>query len=186
MTPWMLVAGDVTPIGGMDAANHALARYLAEGGSEVHVVSHRVSADLLALPSLVAHDVWRPLGRHALGSPLLAASGKRVWHHLRPRGVYAVVNGGNCRVPAVNWVHYLHAVHAPVGAPTQETGRSSGYGRRLKTRLVHHRDVAAERRALQAARLVICNSRRTARDVTDRVGVDPDRVRVVYYGTDAS
>ena len=27
--PWLLVAGDFTPLGGMDGANHALARYLA-------------------------------------------------------------------------------------------------------------------------------------------------------------
>ena len=31
MTPWLLVAGDFTPLGGMDAANYALARYLVEG-----------------------------------------------------------------------------------------------------------------------------------------------------------
>lgn len=35
MTPWLLVAGDLTPLGGMDAANHALARYLGRRGSEV-------------------------------------------------------------------------------------------------------------------------------------------------------
>jgi len=186
MMPWVLVAGDVTPLGGMDAANHALARHLAQCGTELHLVTHRVSADLQALPSVVTHNVWRPMGRHALGNPFLARSGRRVWQRLRARGAHAVVNGGNCRVPAVNWVHYLHAAHAPVVASTREGGIAFGHRRWLKTWLVHHQDMAAERRALQDARLVICNSRRTARDVSDRVGVDPERVRVVYYGTDAS
>ena len=46
---WLLVAGDFTPLGGMDAANHALARYLAADG-DVHLVTHRAWADLHALP----------------------------------------------------------------------------------------------------------------------------------------
>jgi glycosyltransferase involved in cell wall biosynthesis len=32
---------------------------------------------------------------------------------------------------------------------------------------------------------VVCNSRRTATDAVDRVGVEPDRVRVVYLGIDS-
>ena len=36
------------------------------------------------------------------------------------------------------------------------------------------------------ARVVVCNSRRTAADVVNRVGVEPDRVRVVYLGVDVS
>ena len=54
VTPWLLVAGDFTPFGGMDAANHALARYLAARG-EVHLVTHRASADLAALPAITPH-----------------------------------------------------------------------------------------------------------------------------------
>jgi glycosyltransferase involved in cell wall biosynthesis len=56
--------------------------------------------------------------------------------------------------------------------------------RRAKTSLAHKRDLAAERRALRAAHLVICNSRRTRDDVIERVGVDPSKVEVVYYGGD--
>ncbi|MGH9314766.1 MAG: glycosyltransferase family 4 protein, partial [Vicinamibacterales bacterium] len=63
--------------------------------------------------------------------------------------------------PDVNWVHYVHAAYG--GA----------------------RDKADERRALGAARVVICNSRRTRDDVIERVGVDPLRAHVVYYGVDA-
>ena len=42
----------------------------------------------------------------------------------------------------------------------------------------------AERRALRIARVAVCNSRRTAHDVVERLRVDPDRVKVVYLGSD--
>src|SRR5262245_30871845 len=163
MTPWLLVAGDLTPFGGMDAANHALARYLGSRSSEVHLVTHRAWADLVDLPSVVLHRVWRPLDRHLLGSPLLARQGQRLWQRLSPRGARAVVNGGNCRVAAANWVHYLHAAYQP------RVARSAGA--RARHAVTHQRDVAAERKALREARVVICNSQRTRRDVIDRLGI---------------
>jgi hypothetical protein len=42
MTRWVLASGDFAPLGGMDRANHALARHLAGAGREVHLVAHRV------------------------------------------------------------------------------------------------------------------------------------------------
>ena len=45
----MIVAGDFVRTGGMDAANHALASFLARGGRETHLVAHRVADDLAAL-----------------------------------------------------------------------------------------------------------------------------------------
>src|SRR5579862_1398480 len=57
--PWLVVAGDFTPLGAMDIANHALARHLAARG-DVHVVAHRVWTDLAALPTLTVNPVWRP------------------------------------------------------------------------------------------------------------------------------
>jgi glycosyltransferase involved in cell wall biosynthesis len=176
MTPWLLVAGDFTPLGGMDAANHALAKYLASRGDEVHVVTHRAWPDLLDLPSIVAHRVWRPFDRHALGSPLLSRAGDRLWRKLRHRNVRVVGNGGNCHVPAANWIHYLHAAYAPhVSGP---------FPQRLKASLAHRRDLSAERTALDRARVVICNSRRTRQDVVERLGVPEARAHVVYYGSD--
>lgn len=176
MKPWLLVAGDLAPLGGMDTANHALARYLGTHGSEVHLVTHRAWADLIDLPGVTVHRVWRPFNRHLLGSPLLSRAGHRLWRRLRPRGARAVVNGGNCRVAAANWVHYLHAAYVPqVAGPA---------GRRAKSVLSHRRDVQAERTALRAARVVICNSQRTRRDVIDRLGIAEERVQVVYYGSD--
>ena len=177
MKPWLVVAGDFTPLGGMDVANLALARHLAERGHEVHVVAHRVWTDLEQQPGIVVHPVWRPLGRHLLGSPLLARKGQRVWNSLRSRGARAMVNGGNCALADANWVHYLHAAFAPpaAGSPSQ----------RAKQAFTHERDVAAERRALRGARVVICNSERTRRQVVEWHGLDEACVHVVYYGTDA-
>jgi glycosyltransferase involved in cell wall biosynthesis len=172
---WLIVAGDLTPLGGMDSANHALARYLASR-DEVHLVTHRAWPDLAALPSVTVHGVWRPFSRHALGGPLLDRTGRRVWRRLRSSGAHVIVNGGNCRIAKANWVHYLHAAN---DAPT--AGSVAG---RTKLALTRRLDLAAERRALRDARVVICNSRRTRDDVIERIGVDSSRAHVVYYGGD--
>ncbi|HMD36214.1 MAG TPA: glycosyltransferase family 4 protein [Vicinamibacterales bacterium] len=176
MNRWLIVAGDFTPLGGMDAANHALARYLAGRGDEIDLVTHRAWPDLEAMPTVTVRRVARPFGKHAFGKGLLSRAGTRAWRHLQPLGARAIVNGGNCSLAAINWVHYVHAAYEPSIA--------GSLARRSKTLVTHHRDVAAERRALLSARLVVCNSRRTMGDVVDRVGVDPARVRVVYYGSD--
>jgi glycosyltransferase involved in cell wall biosynthesis len=173
--PWLIVAGDLTPLGGMDSANHALARYLASRG-DVHLVTHRAWPDLAALPNVTVHRVWRPLDRHLLGSPLLSRAGQRVWRRLRTSSAQAIVNGGNCRIAGVNWVHYLHAADA--------LSTAGPIARQAKAAFTRRRDLTAERAALRVARVVICNSRRTRDDVIERVGVDPSRVRVIYYGGD--
>jgi len=175
MRPWLLVAGDFTPLGGMDVANYELARHLAARG-EVHLVTHRAWSDLSRLPTVNIHRARRPFGSHALGGPWLSREGRRVWRRLAPRGVHAIVNGGNCAVGAVNWVHYVHAAYAPTTAGSAM--------RRMKAASLHRRDTAAERRVIRAARLVICNSHRTRDDVVERIGADPSRVQVVYYGSD--
>jgi glycosyltransferase involved in cell wall biosynthesis len=175
VTPWLLVAGDFTPFGGMDAANHALAQYLAARG-EVHLVTHRAWPDLASLPGVTVHRVWRPFDWNFLGSALLAKRGEDVWRRLSPRHVRAIANGGNCHLRGANWVHYLHAAYVPVTA--------GSIVRRSKARLVYARDLSAEQRALRDARVVICNSRRTREDVVARIGVEPSRAHVVYYGSD--
>ena len=172
---WLIVAGDLTPLGGMDAANLALARYLASR-DEIHLVTHRAWPDLAALPNVTVHRVWRPFGRHLLGGPLLSRAGQRVWRRLCTSNAQAIVNGGNCPIAGVNWVHYLHAADAPSSA--------GSLARRAKGALTRRLDLTAERVALRAARMVICNSRRTRDDCIQCVGVDPSRVRVIYYGGD--
>ena len=67
MRPWLLVAGDFTPFGGMDAANHALARYLG-ARRDVHLVAHRVAPDVASLPGVRVHRV-RPVSYTHLTLP---------------------------------------------------------------------------------------------------------------------
>ena len=178
MKPWLLASGDFVPVGGMDTANHALASYLARrGGADVHLVAHRVSSDLAEHPSIRVHHVPRPLGMHTLGAPLLAGIAGWRARAIRAGGGHVVANGGNVDAGDVSWVHYVHAAYEPsaVGAV---------YSAIVASR--HRRYVAAERRALTRARLIVCNSTRTMTDVVHSVGVHPSRVRRVYYGIDST
>jgi len=88
-----------------------------------------------------------------------------------------MANGGNLNAGDVAWIHYVHAAYAPVSAGTLNAVLGA---------FKHRQYLAAERRALTRARLVICNSDRTVRDVVSRVEVDPARVRRIYYGIDAA
>lgn len=178
MTPWLLVSGDFTPLGGMDRANHALAAYLAGQGGEVHLVAHRAWPDLEAMPGLVVHRVRRPLGSHLLGQSLLDRAGRRWARRLAARGARVVVNGGNCRWGDINWVHYVHAAWSPRPGP-------GGALRRIKGGLAARRFRRDERAVVGRARLVVANSERTRRDVIEGLGVRPERVHTVYYGADA-
>ena len=176
MKSWVLIAGDFTPLGGMDRANYALASALASGGEgDIDLVAHRVWPDLERAGAVRVHQVRRPFGSHLLGAPLLASAGER---HARRRGRSAAVvaNGGNADAGDVVWVHYLHAAHEP---------SAHGLRQSLQVPAAHRYYLARERRALTRARLIVCNSRRTASDIADRYRIDASRLRVVYYGSDA-
>jgi glycosyltransferase involved in cell wall biosynthesis len=177
MRPWLLVAGDFTPLGGMDCANHALARYLAGGtGAEVHLVTHRVGDDLAGRPGVHVHRVARPRGSHLLGMPLLARAGRRWARRLAPGGARVVVNGGNCAWGDVNWVHYVHAAWDP---------RAEGPpARRAKAVVAHRYFRGTEWARVRRARLVIANSQRTRAELIGRLGLPGERVHTVYYGVD--
>ena len=172
---WLMVGADFIPHGGTEAPNYRLARYLAARG-EVHLVAHGAWPDLTSLSTVTFHRVWRPFGWQFLGHSCLSLIGQRVWRQLSSRGIHAIVNGGNCPIGDVNWVHYVHAAYTPVIAGSMV--------RRAKGSLFHQRDLADERRALRRARVVVCNSRRTQADVVERLGVESSRTHVVYYGTD--
>lgn len=175
MSPWLLATGDFTTFGGMDRANHALASYLARHGRPVHLVAHRVAPDLTATPGVHAHLVPRPLGAHLIGAPLLARAAARQARALGG-GARVLMNGGNGVIGAPAWVHYLHAAYEPEVRSTVRTRVSASAGRRYY--------LARERAALTAAPLVICNSERTADDVSREYGVPRSRMRVIYYGSD--
>ena len=177
MRPWALVAGDFVRTGGMDAANHALASWLARSGRETHLVAHRVADDLAALPGVRVHRVPRPLGSHTLGFPLLDRAGRRVARSLAAHRPVVVANGGNCRAGEVAWLHYVHAAYAP-----EIAGRPL---RRMVGAAARRGALRDERAVARAARVVVANSARTARDAADLLGAAPDAVHVAYYGADA-
>ena len=173
--PFTIIAGDFTPLGGMDRANHALASFLLRHNHPVTLVTHRAWPDLAASARVVS--VPRPLGSHLLGAPLLANAGARA-ARAATSGSRVVANGGNADTQDVVWVHYLHRAYqaAPAG----------GFLRRQRVARAHAYYLARERKVLSGARLVICNSRRTARDVQRAYNLPIDRIHVVYYGSDAT
>ena len=116
MTRWAIAAGDFTPLGGMDRANHALARYLAEQQRDVHLIAHRVWPDLASMPNVSVHEAARPFRWHLLGAPLLARQADAAARQLGP-GARLLSNGGNTRWRgAATWIHYLHAAYEPQAA----------------------------------------------------------------------
>jgi len=172
----VMVAADFILTGGMDRANYALADYLARQGGEVHLVAHEVAHGLLGYANVHWQRVARPLGHDALGWGALRRAGMRA-AKAAGAGARVFVNGGNCPWPDVNWVHYLHAAYfAPVEGPLP---------RRVWQRLKHRRALADEQEALRRARVVIANSEATRDEIISRLGVPPERVHTVYYGTDA-
>jgi glycosyltransferase involved in cell wall biosynthesis len=176
--PWLLIDGDLVPTGGMDIANLRLAEYLAES-TTLHLVTHRADAALLRHPNVSAKIVPRPFGAHFLGGFALDWSGQRAARQLSSSNrLNVVVNGGNCLAPAnINWVHYVHAAYAP---------RSNSIGwRNLKNYLHRRHALRTERKAIQSAELIICNSKLTANHVRDHFQVPHSRLKVIYYGIDA-
>lgn len=173
--PWLIVAGDFNLTGGMDQANAALALELTQS-RPVEVVTHSIRLNSGQPLFFEVRLVPRPLGMHLLGEPWLDRAGRDHAKRIQAAGGRVVVNGGNCRVGDINWVHYVHAAYAP------EPPR--GLIRRAKHHLARRRFLRQERDIIHQARVVICNSQRTATDVIDRLGIAPERVRVVYYGSD--
>src|SRR5687768_5118972 len=109
-TPWLIVAAGFHFHGGMDKANAELATFLLGRGATVHLVAHDVDPLFLQHPRAAVHVVPRPFGSFALGEFGLDRRGRHVAQTLRATEPAAriVVNGGNCRWPDVNWVHYVH------------------------------------------------------------------------------
>jgi glycosyltransferase involved in cell wall biosynthesis len=173
---YVLVSGDFVKTGGMDRANFALASYLVGRGHEVHLVSHRVDADLLGRPNAVFHRVPKPLNSYLLAEPFLSKYGLRQARRLAAKGARVVVNGGNCPWGDINWVHYVHAAWSP--------RPGAGLLRRAKLAYSHRSALAAERASLRRARVVVANSEQTRAVLIDRLGLPPERVHTVYYGID--
>jgi glycosyltransferase involved in cell wall biosynthesis len=171
----VIVAGDFVKTGGMDRANYALADYASRRGASVELVGHRAAPELLERPNVTLRRVPKPLDSYVLGDPLLMQAGRRAVGAGRQRGAIAVVNGGNCAVRAVNWVHYVHAAYVP------ELGRSA---RSLRRFLYGFHARHQERLAIARAELVITNSQATRRALVELLGADERKCVVVYLGID--
>jgi glycosyltransferase involved in cell wall biosynthesis len=176
MKPYLIVTGDFVKTGGMDRANHALAKYLAEQGRETHVVAYRIADDLAGYPNVLFHRVPKPLDSYFLASPLLARAGRKWALRITARGGRVVVNGGNCVWPDINWAHHLHVSYKP-----QVTANLLW---KLKAELSFRNAAVLDRKAFGIARVVISNSNRTRRELIRDLGVSEERVHTVYLGID--
>jgi glycosyltransferase involved in cell wall biosynthesis len=177
LNEWAIITGDFVKTGGMDRANYALADFLARQGIKTNLIAFRAGEELLANANIHLHRVPKPFGSYTAALPLLHRSGRRVGKLIAARGGRIVVNGGASLAHDINWVHYVHAAYEP-----QVT---SSIARRLAARFNRRRFLREEREALRAARIVIANSAKTARDLVELCGVPRDRIRTIYYGIDA-
>lgn len=178
MRTYVIVSGDFSPGGGMDRANYELAWHLADRmRAQVHLVSHRVVAPLAEHPNVTWHAVPKPLDSYLLSGPLLARAGRAVSKGFAQRGARVVVNGGNCAWGDVNWVHAVHAAW-----PNRDRHAPRLF--RLRSALAKSAARRAERRIVSMAQTVVVNSELARRQVVEHLQVPPERVRVVYLGTD--
>jgi glycosyltransferase involved in cell wall biosynthesis len=177
-SPWVIIAAGFHQKGGMDKANFALADYLLERKTPVHLVTHSVDPILEQHPLATVHRVARPANSFYLGEFALAARGRKVAGRiLREHPTAQVVsNGGNCVWPGINWAHYVHRAWAgPKRGPLAY---------RLKDALASGRARRTEQAAFERARLIISNSKRTTNELVKYFDVDPGRVHTVYLGSD--
>src|SRR2546422_2211456 len=78
LAPWVLIAGGFRFCAGMDKANAALAAYLLERKTPLHLVAHQVDPEFSQHPGVRVHLVPRPAGSFFLGEWLLDRSGLAV------------------------------------------------------------------------------------------------------------
>ncbi len=177
--PWVIVSPGFHRHGGMEKANLALAEFLLERGTPVHLVGHSVDPELAARPGARAHVVARAPAALLPGDRAIDRRGRAVAREATAAhpGTRVVVNGGNCGWRDVNWVHYVHHAWTPAdaGAPLPF---------RLRNRLLAAAARRDERERIPGARLVLANSELTRRHLVDRLGVEPARVRTAYLGAE--
>ena len=176
MKPYLIVTGDFVKTGGMDRANHALAKYLAEQGRETHLVAYRIADDLAGYPNVFFHRVPKPLNSYFLAGPLLARAGRKWALRIAARGGRVVVNGGYCMWPDINWAHHLHVSYKPQVATNPLW--------KLKAEISFRNAAALDRKAFASARVVISGSNRTRHELVRDLGVPEERIHTVYLGVD--
>lgn len=176
MKPYLLVTGDFVKTGGMDQCNHALATYLADRGTETHLVAYRVDEQLAHHPNIRFHRVPKPLGSYFLGNPLLNRIGRTEARRITRLGGRVVVNGGNCKWPDVNWAHHLHTRYQPAV--------KASLLRRLKAEIEFRQAAIAEREALACAKVIIVESRAIREELIADFGIQDSRIHMLDLGVD--
>ncbi len=175
---WAIVASDFVRTGGMDVANLGLARRLAEK-AKVTLITHRVDDSLRKIPSIEVREVSKPWNLQILGEGRIAREAARYQRSVGLTHQQVIANGGNCFWPnSINWVHYVHAAYNPIV--------HGSILRRFKAWYHRRRSMIWEKRALEMAKLVICNSELTRRQIVELVGIPETKTRTVYYGVDQS
>src|SRR3954470_2335544 len=127
----VLVSGDFVQTGGMDMPNYAVARHLAECGVSVELVAFRIAKELETHANVDWRRVPKPLRSYSLGLPLLDCAGRNVGRKCLARGGRVIVNGGNCQLGDVNWVHYVHAAYRPPASTSRVRRAQHALTRRL-------------------------------------------------------
>jgi glycosyltransferase involved in cell wall biosynthesis len=148
-------------------------------GNKVHLVCHRAGPEFGNDQNSTLHLVPRPGGAFLFGGLLLARRGRQIVRRIIANSPAArvIVNGGNCNWPDINWVHCVHhAWH-------QKSGGGPAWFK-LKQSFSHWLSCRNERSALSKTRLIIANSAQTRCDLIDYLGIEPDRIHVVYPGVD--
>jgi glycosyltransferase involved in cell wall biosynthesis len=177
MRDWVIVAGGIRRAGGQDRANLELARYLASSGRyRVSLVANRVDTEVTSFPNTSVWLVRPPMGSNVLGETLLRREARRITRRVSATAI-VLANGGNYVHASANWVHCVHAAWKPSdeGAPGL---------RRILSRTKKYTARVAEETAFKNARVLVANSKKTARDLQEYLGVTADRIRVVYFGAD--
>ncbi len=180
LEPWILIAGGFHERGGMDRANLELARTLSETGHPLHLVGHRIDESIANREGVEVVQVACPFGSVLLGERRLARAASSVMRRVKANhsAAIAVANGGNATEADVNWVHYVH--HA-----SKFEDRGAPLTLRLKNRIAERTFRRSEKRAIQAAKLIIANSELTRRHCVDFLRVSSERVKTVYLGSNA-
>jgi glycosyltransferase involved in cell wall biosynthesis len=179
--PWVLVAGGFHNHGGMDKANAALAAYLLDRKTPLHLVTHRLDPQFTTNQNVTVHLVPRPAGSFFIGEWFLGRRGQAVARQVvgQHPGTRVLVNGGNCVWPDINWVHSVHEAW-----PCSDAGSPLLF--KMKNRLIKLSARKRERACLQAAQLVLTNSEKTRGEVLSSFHVSPEKIHTIYLGTDPS
>lgn len=172
--PFLIVAPNVVPTGGMDRANMAVAEHVAKLGIELHIVAYSVHPSLLEYPHVTHHKVGKILTSETLSEPLIDHTGRKHAREVSRRGGRVMVNGGNCRWNDVNWVHHVHHADSAFAPPMllQAAKRHIDYSLACFN----------EKRFVPLATTVITTCQRTKRDIVELLKVPEEKVKPVYLG----